>query len=286
MAVAEMLPASRWWPDRSTQRTHLSPSVAWCLSPRVAGPAPGLLSTGQRRTQHGPLHGSDSSRTACPGRMARWCTCAGRNCRRQTRSNFSPGGSACHASLDAMGTDRCHLNQCQLLRMHAEHESNSTPGTRGANHQGTHAGTSSQLNTRARYAWTRDECAWAWVNERTIGAVVVEFGQVGHHPRTWTHVRRVVVVARCVRKSRIALGAFAAARDTTGVLDGEHLHARLHPVAELAAVAVEDVIVDELVCGTSAQRPRVSTCFGCERGTLCVWLLSSTCMAHDGMAQL
>ena len=100
-------------------------------------------------------------------------------------------------------------------------------------------------------------------------AGVVEFGQVGHHPRTWTHVRRVVVVARCVRKSRIALGAFAAARDTTGVLDGEHLHARLHPVAELAAVAVEDVIVDELVCGTSAQRPRVS-CFGCDSGGLSV----------------
>ena len=51
-------------------------------------------------------------------------------------------------------------------------------------------------------------------------AVAVKLGEVGYHPRTRAHVRRVVVMARRIRESLFAERTVAAALDATGILDG------------------------------------------------------------------
>ena len=58
---------------------------------------------------------------------------------------------------------------------------------------------------------------------------VVELVECSYQPRTRAIVAVEVVVGGGIGKSGVALGTVATARGAAGVLDGEHLYARLHP---------------------------------------------------------
>ena len=77
-------------------------------------------------------------------------------------------------------------------------------------------------------------------------AITRKLCQPAHHPRAWTHVRCAVM--RELIKRRIALSPVAAARLAAAVLYRKHLHTWLDAIAQVAAVAIQRIVVDELVC--------------------------------------